>query len=284
MKPSGASGHTYSTRPQQSAQPREAGETPRNPMFPSWLLADALHRAHTTTPTEKGPRKGEATRRPDAPWHPRTPSPFPIFRKASCSRLLREIDLLGRDRGHPVLSLPPHVAHVSSRRLSHSLEARVTTRCGCPRSALPESCQTPIVLPIPSVAVLKPRQDSGGCERVGNIAPRQSSGESGAHSEDAVVTPFAPISTARRLTVSAPAVPWIWRNLLSTWTVRRPTGCLLSSCHYRRRLARGTGTEDATSPRRRLRRPRPWPSLRCKTVRPFSAARATRIKGSPGGV
>ncbi|KAK0751832.1 hypothetical protein B0T18DRAFT_78231 [Schizothecium vesticola] len=55
MKHSGAPGHTHSTSPRQPAQPREAGETPRNPMFPSWLLADARHRGHTTTPTEKGP-------------------------------------------------------------------------------------------------------------------------------------------------------------------------------------------------------------------------------------
>lgn len=113
----------------------------------------------------------------------------------------------------------------------------------------------------------------------GYIVLRQSSGEPGAHSEDAVVTPFAPISTARRLTVSAPAVPWIWRNLLSArgQYVVLPGACsqaviFQTETCQRRRGHRGCDVSEAT-----------LCSL-CKTVGPFSAVRATCIKGSPGGL
>lgn len=73
MKPSGAPGHTPSTSLRQPAQPspaqpREAGEAPRNPMFPSWLLARCSPSwAHDDVHRERD-REGKPTRtrRPDA--------------------------------------------------------------------------------------------------------------------------------------------------------------------------------------------------------------------------
>lgn len=290
MKPSGAPGHTPSTSPRQPAQPSPPKRSRRNTTqshVPVLALGPMLALVGTRRrPPRKGPGgKADSDSATRCPWRPSLSKTLlgPVFGPRSTLQERGEIV------GTPRPSLPPHVAHVSSRRPSpHTLhvEAMMATRPGA------DARDPPFLAGIvsnprphwccpsrPSVAVLKPRQDSGGCERpVGYIVLRQSSGEPAARSEDAVVTPFAPISTARRLTLSARAVPWIWRHLLSTWTVRRPTGCLLASCHFqtetcqRRRGHEGCYVSEAT-----------LCSL-CKTVGPFSAVRATCIKGSPGGL
>lgn len=146
MKPSGAPRHTHSTSPRQPAQPREAGETPRNPHVPVLALLGRCSPSWVGTPRrppKKGPQ-GQADSATGCPWRPSFL--VPVF----CPRSTFQEE---RDRGNPALPFPRTWAHASSRRPSHSVEATMATRRGADARdpPLPESCQTPLVLPIPSV-------------------------------------------------------------------------------------------------------------------------------------